>query len=167
MIEDFTFTFHFHAMKKEMATHSSVLAWRIRGTSIPGGLPSTGSHRVGYDWSDLAAAAAAASVSAKDVKGIYLEHLSWCFLFSHISPVTSIFSSFYHPCSLTSKSQNTTTICLSSHCLICGLVLHSGKVIHRWISSNVIVFFRGSDLFQSLPTITEKNKSISKIDLFL
>ena len=47
---------HFHAMEKEMATHSSVLAWRIPGTAEPGGLPSMGSHRVGHDWSDLAAA---------------------------------------------------------------------------------------------------------------
>ena len=56
---DFTFTFHFHALEKEMATHSSVLAWRIPGTGEPGGLPSMGSHRVGHDLSDLAAAAAA------------------------------------------------------------------------------------------------------------
>ena len=55
----FTFTFHFHALEKEMATHSSVLAWRIPGMGEPGGLPSMGSHRVGHDWSDLAAAAAA------------------------------------------------------------------------------------------------------------
>ena len=55
---DFTFTFHFHALEKEMATHSSVLAWRIPGTGEPGGLPSMGLHRVGDDWSDLAAAAA-------------------------------------------------------------------------------------------------------------
>ena len=47
--EDFTFTFHFHALEKEMATHSSVLAWRIPGTGEPGGLPSMGSHRVGQD----------------------------------------------------------------------------------------------------------------------
>ena len=52
-LSDFTFTFHFHASEKEMATHSSVLAWRIPGTGEPGGLPSTGSHRVGHDWSDL------------------------------------------------------------------------------------------------------------------
>ena len=45
----FTFTFHFHALEKEMATHSSVLAWRIPGTGEPGGLPSMGSHRVGHD----------------------------------------------------------------------------------------------------------------------
>ena len=46
---DFTFTFHFHALEKEMAIHSSVLAWRIPGTGEPGGLPSLGSHRVGHD----------------------------------------------------------------------------------------------------------------------
>ena len=50
--------FHFHALEKEMATYSSVLAWRIPGTGEPGGLPSMGSHRVGHDSSDLAAAAA-------------------------------------------------------------------------------------------------------------
>ena len=58
-LSDFTFTFHFHALEKEMATHFSVLAWRIPGTGEPGGLPSMGSHRVGHDWSELAAAAAA------------------------------------------------------------------------------------------------------------
>ena len=46
---DFTFTFHFHALEKEMATHSSVLAWKIPGTGEPRGLPSLGSHRVGHD----------------------------------------------------------------------------------------------------------------------
>ena len=51
-------TFHFHALEKEMATHSSVLAWRIPGTAEPGGLLSMGSHRIGHDWSDLAAAVA-------------------------------------------------------------------------------------------------------------
>ena len=56
-LSNFTFTFHFHALEKEMATHSSVLAWRIPGTGEPGGLPSMGLHSVGHDWSDLAAAA--------------------------------------------------------------------------------------------------------------
>ena len=48
-LSNFTFTFHFHALEKAMATHSSVLAWRIPGTGEPGGLPSLGSHRVGHD----------------------------------------------------------------------------------------------------------------------
>ena len=55
-LSDFTFTFHFHALEKAVATHSSVLAWRIPGTVEPGGLLSMGSHRVGHNWSDLAAA---------------------------------------------------------------------------------------------------------------
>ena len=55
-LSDFTFTFHFHALEKEMATHSSVLAWRIPGMGKTGGLPSMGSHRVSHNWSDLAAA---------------------------------------------------------------------------------------------------------------
>ena len=55
-LSDFTFTFHFHALENEMAIHSSVLAWRIPGMGKPSGLLSMGSHRVGHDWSDLAAA---------------------------------------------------------------------------------------------------------------
>ena len=60
-LSNFTFTFHFHALEEEMATHSSVLAWRIPGMGEPGGLPSVGSHRVGRDRSYLAAVAAAAT----------------------------------------------------------------------------------------------------------
>ena len=56
-LSNFTFTFHFPALEKETATHSSVLAWRIPGTGEPGGLLSMGSHRVRHDWSDLAAVA--------------------------------------------------------------------------------------------------------------
>ena len=52
-LSNFTFTFHFHALEKEVATHSSVLAWRIPGMGEPGGLSSMGSHRVGHNWSDL------------------------------------------------------------------------------------------------------------------
>ena len=62
-LNNFTFTFHFHALEKEMATHSSVLAWRIPGTAEPGGLLSMGSHRIGHEWSDLAAAAAEAAAA--------------------------------------------------------------------------------------------------------
>ena len=53
-LSDFTFTSHFYALEKEVATHSSVLAWRIPGTGEPRGLPAMGLHRVGYDWSHLA-----------------------------------------------------------------------------------------------------------------
>ena len=68
-LSDFTFTFRFHALEKEMATHSSVLAWRIPGTGDPGGLPSMGSHRVRHDWSDAAAAAAAADTMGNMFEG--------------------------------------------------------------------------------------------------
>ena len=61
-LSDFTFAFHFHALEKEMATHSSILAWRIPRTGEPGGLPSLGSQSR-TDWSDLAAAAAHSEVS--------------------------------------------------------------------------------------------------------
>ena len=64
-LSDFTFIFHFHSLEKEMATHSSVLAWRIPRTGEPGGLPSMESHRVGHDWSDLAAAAACLKTSGE------------------------------------------------------------------------------------------------------
>ena len=63
-LSDFTFTFHFHALEKEMATHSSVLAWKIPGTGEPDGLPSMGSQ----SWSDLAAAAAAVTVPLFSMK---------------------------------------------------------------------------------------------------
>ena len=72
-VRDFTFIFHYHALEKEMATHSSVLSWRIPGTGEPGGLPSMGSHRVGNDWSDLAAAAAAAAARGRG----YMYTYSW------------------------------------------------------------------------------------------
>ena len=57
-LSNFTFTFHFHALEKEMATHCRILVWRIPETEGPSGLPSMGSHRVGHDWSDLAAGTA-------------------------------------------------------------------------------------------------------------
>ena len=57
-LSDFTVIFHIHALEKEMATHSSILVWRIPGTKEPSGLPSMGSYRVGHDWSDLAVAVA-------------------------------------------------------------------------------------------------------------
>ena len=80
-LSDFTFTFHFHALEKEMATHSSVLAWRIPGTGEPGGLPCMGSHRVGHDWSNLAAAALCRGKNRKSQRvageAVYEETLQW------------------------------------------------------------------------------------------
>ena len=70
-LSDFTFTFHFHALEKEMAAHSSVLAWRIPGTGEPGGLPSMESHRVGHDWSNLALAACMLKQSTDQINTHY------------------------------------------------------------------------------------------------
>ena len=67
-LSDFTFTFHLPALEKEMATHSSVLALRLPGTGEPGGLPFMGSHRVGHDRSDLAAAAGQCNSTHLDEK---------------------------------------------------------------------------------------------------
>ena len=90
-LSDFTFSFHFHELEKETATYSSVLAWRIPGTGEPGGLPSLGSHRVGHDWSDLAAAAApglvfcwlyrpSPSLAAKNIVNLISVLIIWCCL---------------------------------------------------------------------------------------
>ena len=64
-LSGFTFTFHFHALEKEMATHPSILAWRIPGTGEAGGLQSMGSHRVGHNRSNLAAVAAASEATLR------------------------------------------------------------------------------------------------------
>ena len=84
-LSDFTFTFHFHALEEEMAPHSSVLAWRIPGTGGPGGLPSVGSHRVGHDWSNLEAAAVAATLYFMHFILLHLLQLLLlvCCLFNH------------------------------------------------------------------------------------
>ena len=75
-LSNFTFTFPFHALEKEMTTHSSVLAWRIPGTVERCRLPSMGSHRVRHDWSDWAAAAAAT------VKPCYLFYMKVYLMFN-------------------------------------------------------------------------------------
>ena len=91
------FTFHFHALEKEMATHSSVLAWRIPGTGDPGGLPSMALHRVRHNWSDLAAAAA----------DIFATNCYFTVWFSFCVFVT--FASFYCYWFLTSIHRGQTT----------------------------------------------------------
>ena len=77
-LSNFTFTFHFHALEKEMATHSSVLAWRVPGMGEPGGLPSMGSHRVGHDWSDLAVAGLYRTIQLQLLQRYWLGHSEWC-----------------------------------------------------------------------------------------
>ena len=76
-LSDFTFTFHFHALEEEMATHSNVLAWRIPGMGEPGGLPSMGSHRLGHDWSNLAASATAYPPVRNSLKDIDCRDPRW------------------------------------------------------------------------------------------
>ena len=97
-LSDFTFTFHFHTLEKEMATHSSVLAWRISGMGEPGGLSSMGLHRVRHKWSDLAAAAMQycslqhwALLSSHYIHNWVLSLLQLCLfiLFGVISPLIS------------------------------------------------------------------------------
>ena len=72
-LSDFPLPFHFHALEKDMAAHSRVLAWRTAGTGEPGGLPSVGPHRVGHDWSDSAAAAAAVVVIITEKENFILK----------------------------------------------------------------------------------------------
>ena len=90
-LNDFPFTFHFHALGKEMATHSSVLAWRIPGTAEPSGVPSMGSHRVRHDWSDLAAATLQVSIEPhSQVFSFSISHkistpYFYCWLLDHIT----------------------------------------------------------------------------------
>ena len=95
-LSDFTFTFHFHALEKEMATHSSVLAWRIPGAGEPGGLPSVGSHRVGHDWSDLAAAAARLYVDVKGEVRVEVDLSEWT-LFGSRLQLPSLQKAFLTP----------------------------------------------------------------------
>ena len=84
-LSNFTFPFHFHALEKEMATHSSVLAWRIPGTGEAGRLLSMGSHRVGHDWSDLAAAVPSSSSHGKTSFFFMAEQYSYSIVYiSHI-----------------------------------------------------------------------------------
>ena len=98
-LNNFTFTFHFHALEKEMATHSSVLAWRIPGTGKPGGRPSMGSHRVGHDWSNLAAATKLESKARPLVS-----HTRWPWILSTQSLLTYQFSFYYSFCFLPLKT---------------------------------------------------------------
>ena len=90
-MSDFTFSFYFHALEKEMATHFSVLAWRIPGTGEPGGLLSMGSHRVGHDWSDVAAWTYAGSYAI-----LFLTASDFSSITSHIHNWV-LFSFWLHP----------------------------------------------------------------------
>ena len=93
-LSDFTFTFHFSALEKEMATHSSVLAWRIPGMGKPGGLSSMGLHRVRHDWSDVAAAAYI-KIFEKILKGFERENKHR--LLSVVECYNLVFEIYFYP----------------------------------------------------------------------
>ena len=99
----FTFTSHFHALEKEMATHSSVLVWRIPGMEKPGRTPSMGSHRVGHNWRDIAAAGALdyhIYIDIKDLCFLYSPHvIHYFYCLSNENSLTLLFLStviFFH-----------------------------------------------------------------------
>ena len=123
-LSDFTFTFHFHALEKETATHSSVLAWRIPGAGEPGGLPSMGSHRVGHDWSDLAAAA-----------GPSQTYLMGCTLF--LFPAIFLISDKWVSISVTRK--------------VFMMFLIHGQPFHSWVMLNIICPLKPNSKFTSPP----------------
>ena len=95
-LSEFTFTLHFHALAKEMATHSSILALRITGTGKPSGLLSMGSHRVRHDWSDLAAADFLMVASLTGVRWYLIVVLIWIYL--KINGVEHLFMCFLAIC---------------------------------------------------------------------
>ena len=132
-LSDFTFTFHFHALEKEMATHSSVLAWRIPGTGEPGGLPSMGSHRVGHDWSDLASSAAAPWLNSKVINSTseglcdvlsgsripgrrHIAQYLWCECSIHSPPPCEIKHPAVHFQSCRMYEELPVPICLNGSC---------------------------------------------------
>ena len=95
-LSDFILTFYFHALEKEMATRSSVLAWRIPGTEEPGGLQSMGSHRVGHDWIDLAAVKGFTIANEAEVD-IFLEFPSFFYYPVNVGNLISCSSAFSEP----------------------------------------------------------------------
>ena len=155
-LSDFTFTFHFHALEKEMATPSSVLAWRIPGTGEPGGLPSLGSHRVGHDWSNLAAAPLTACQTT-----LKLTTLQWCPIAVEVTlnatPPAAAFQQ--SPGKLLPFPQ-------SNRVLSCGFCVYSWFYLERLpnyplpkpifliisISSPVSALITGSQLLMMLPS---------------
>ena len=134
-LSDFTFTFHFHALEMEMATHSSVLAWRIPGTGEPGGLPSMRSHRVRHDWSDLAATTRRKSKSLKILLSEKTTiNFFGLFPFTHLHWYVSIFC-----------ADGTIIYILSNHCLFYLIILHHhlSKSFKHFPTIRIHFFFPG------------------------
>ena len=131
-LSDFTFTFHFHALEKEMATYSSVLAWRIPGTGEPGGLPSMGSHRVGHDWSDLAAVAAAA-VGAMKCSSLYsFNSLASSHLLSHPSHTVPALVYWSRKYGVRDPWPQVLTMRMAEQPVIRTLINHVWKRLRAW-----------------------------------
>ena len=124
------FHFHFHALEKERATHSSVLAWRIPGTGEPGGLPSMGLHRVGHDWSDLAAAAAASSDTELRYPLRLWVSLPWGKSLKPPRQQTGAINIFHFICLRS----------LSNHCLLLPIVQWLKTVIHVFCLFWTLIF---------------------------
>ena len=150
-LSDFTFTFHFHALEKEMATHSSVLVWRIPRTGEPGGLLSMGLHRVGHDWSDLVAAAAAETNSWLWIR-LLLAFGSSKFgllLANYFNLHFPLRLPKYMPQSVSSVSQLCPTLCDPMECIsnirpkatiiLLRILFHAPMIfsgLSRWLSGN-------------------------------
>ena len=145
-LSNFTFTFHFHALEKEMATHSSVLAWRIPGIGEPGRLQSMGSHRVGHDWSNLAAAA--------DISMCAQSCLTLCDAMDCSLPGSSVHGIF--------PGKNTR---VGYQSLLQGVFLNQGSNPHRlnllhWQVDSLLLCHLGS------PKISRNKIKINVLDLY-
>ena len=124
---DTTERLHFHALEKEMATHSSVLAWRIPGMGKPGGLPSMGSHRVRHDWSNLAAASSQTTQS-----GACLMCLLFVFacLFPH-GPTPFLGFCIYFICKTPSTKVKALIFCETTYFIHLIIKLSATKIRHK------------------------------------
>ena len=155
-LSDFTLTFHFHALEKEMATHSSVLAWRIPGIGEPGGLPSIGLHRVRHNWSDLAAAAAAA-LFLKELRKLCLsvQDLWFC---TELEPYSTHSSSYWLSSCARNRKGHACDLHLDHSCSLfpCLLLLFYNSLgcltirIHMFLHSHSYSVLGSTDIHHTL-----------------
>ena len=147
LLSDFTFTFHFHALEKEMATHSSVLAWRIPGMEEPGGLLPMESHRVRHDWSDLAVAVHFNSLIPKmlmftlAISYVITSNLPWFMDLTFQVPMQ--YCSSQHQTLLPSPVTSTTGCCFcfgSISSFFLELFLHWSSVVY-WAPTDLGISF--------------------------
>ena len=134
LLSDLTFTIHFHALEKEMATHSSVLAWRIPGMGEPGWLLSMRSHRVGHYWSDLAAAAFPhlthqSSLFLAPILSLWMN--TFTFHQSHPWRGPGLVATFYHVMGHWTQADIKTFMCMPSRFSCVWLVVTPWTVAHQ------------------------------------